>query len=155
MIDVDIDEILDRMIGAIGGKTQADLGKALGVAQASISDAKRKKRVPPEWFLKLCTGRGLNPNWLLRGEEPMYILSGQEAAEQDLEPLEKIINILDGLESVLDKRGREMRLDIKKGWIRYLYKQLRHLKASEITRETIEEIITEVDMLNEAKKEGV
>lgn len=105
---MDIDEILDRMIKAIGGKTQADLGKALGVAQASISDAKRKKKVPPEWFLKLCTGRGLNPNWLLTGKGPVVI------PEEDLEPFD--VSLLKKVIEIVEKRlkGKEPALSIEK-----------------------------------------
>jgi DNA-binding XRE family transcriptional regulator len=152
---VDADSILDRMIKATGGKTQSDLGNFLGISQASVSEAKRKGKVPPEWFLKFSTEKKLNPNWLLRGEEPMYILGGQDAAGQDIETLEKFINILDGLEFALDERGREMGLDIKKGWIRYLYKRLSQLKPSEITKEKVEELIAEVDKLHESKKGDV
>lgn len=70
---MDADNILDRMIRAIGGKTQSDLGKVLGISQASISEAKRKGKVPPEWFLKLSTEKKLDPNWLLTGSGPMRI----------------------------------------------------------------------------------
>lgn len=108
MVDVDIDEILNRMIGAIGGKTQADLGKALGVAQASISDAKRKKKVPPEWFLKLCTGRGLNPNWLLTGDGPVVI------PKEDVRPFD--VNLLKKVIEIVERRlkGKEPALSLEK-----------------------------------------
>lgn len=58
---------------AVGGKTQGDLGQVLGISQTSISLAKKKGKIPPEWFLKLSVEKKLNPIWLITGEGPMII----------------------------------------------------------------------------------
>ena len=79
-----IADTIDRMVGAVGGKTQGDLGAALGISQASISDAKRKGKIPPEWIVRLSTERGLNPSWLLTGSGPMKISSGVEQVHDEV-----------------------------------------------------------------------
>jgi len=93
----------------------------------------------------------VNPDWLITGEGPMHIEDGRTAG-YDFELLEKITNILDGLEWVLEKRGREMNFETKKGWIKYLYKQLKQENTAEITRDKVEGVIVEVDELK--KQEG-
>lgn len=76
-------EIINRMLSAIGGKTQGDLGRALGISQASISDAKRKEKIPPEWVVKLSTEHNLNPSWLLTGHGQMLIESAKDSPQPD------------------------------------------------------------------------
>ncbi|WP_321404004.1 helix-turn-helix domain-containing protein [Maridesulfovibrio sp.] len=75
------EEILSRLGEAfcIDGKlTQVKLAEALEIRQSSISDAKnrcgRDKRypVPAEWLLKALEFGGVDPNWIVTGEEPKY-----------------------------------------------------------------------------------
>lgn len=115
-----IDEILGRMIKSVGGKTQTDLGEALGVAQASISDAKRKSKIPPEWFLKLSTGRGLNPNWLLTGEGPMLIPK-EDIKQFDVNLLKRVIEIV---EKRLEGKRSGLPPDQKAELISILYEEV-------------------------------
>ncbi|MCX5876638.1 MAG: helix-turn-helix domain-containing protein [Deltaproteobacteria bacterium] len=89
-----IADTIDRMVGAVGGKTQGDLGAALGISQASISDAKRKGKIPPEWVVKLSTERNMNPAWLLTGQGPMKI---GEATDKESLTVQPSININEGV----------------------------------------------------------
>lgn len=66
-------QIIARMKEALGFHTQSALADELGVRRAAVSDAKRQNRIPAEWLLKLCRGRGLNPNWLETGQGDTYI----------------------------------------------------------------------------------
>jgi len=66
-------QIIARMKEALGFNTQSALADELGVRRAAVSDAKRQNRIPPEWLLKLCRGRGLNPNWLETGQGDAHI----------------------------------------------------------------------------------
>jgi SOS-response transcriptional repressor LexA len=74
-MEYDIAEVLKRMMRLVGGSNQAELGVAIGVSQASISDAKRKGKIPPEWLVKMATERGVNPVWVLTGHGQMKIES--------------------------------------------------------------------------------
>lgn len=146
---VDADNILDRMIGAIGGKTQGDLGKILGISQTSISLAKRKGKVPPEWFLKLCTEKRLNPNWLLTGQGLMHI---PERATVDAELLRDVIAIFEtGVKQITQRRELAAKPEKKAEWIVYFYEEFMEKSAEEKTKEKIEEKIYGVMKLPELK----
>lgn len=103
-----VEQILARMIRAVGAKNQSELGKVLGVSQTSISEAKRKGKVPAEWFLRLGAEKGINPNWLLTGEGPVMI------PEEDLEPFD--VSLLKKVIEIVEKRlkGKEPALSIEK-----------------------------------------
>ncbi len=74
------DLFLERVRKATGVKTQVELGKVLGIRQSSISDAKRRGSVPADWLMKLFKAYGLNPDWLLEGESPVYLKPGATPA---------------------------------------------------------------------------
>lgn len=146
---MDADNILDRMIGAIGGKTQGDLGKILGISQTSISLAKRKGKVPPEWFLKLSTEKGLNPNWLLTGQGLMHIPE-RETVDADL--LRDVIAIFEtGIKEITQRRELAAKPEKKAKWIVYFYEEFMRKSAEERTKEKIEEKIYGVMKLPELK----
>jgi transcriptional regulator with XRE-family HTH domain len=139
-------------------KIRADLlqeafAKQLGVSKMTVGRWERGERVPDyENLIAILHGfPEINPAWLLTGEESMC-LPERSPTDFDLELVEKFINILDGLEWVLEKRGREMDFERKKGWIRYLYKQLRQENTAEITRDKVEGVIVEVDELNKTRE---
>lgn len=46
-------EIMSRMYVVTHTKTQVELAKILGIRQASVSEAKRRKAIPAEWLLTL------------------------------------------------------------------------------------------------------
>lgn len=135
---MDADSILDRMIRAIGGKTQSDLGKILGISQASISEAKRKDKVPPEWFLKLSTEKRLNPNWLLTGQGLMHIPE-RETVDADL--LKDVIMAVESFLVVAKDHNWPMTQEIKVKWIVAFYEDFLEEKNTGIQRENIEEEI--------------
>lgn len=124
---MDADGILQRMITSIGGKTQADLGKALGVAQASISDAKRKGKIPSEWFLKLSARNGLNPNWLLTGKGPMSIPE-ENVRLFDVTLLKRVIEVV---EKRLEKGKPKLSPERKAQLIGIVYEQVMKDKSLE------------------------
>lgn len=64
---------MDRLLTASGCRTQIELAGLLGVKQASISGAKKKNIIPAEWLLKLLRLKGINPEWVLTGEEPKLL----------------------------------------------------------------------------------
>ncbi|CAK7027314.1 MAG: hypothetical protein DELT_02627 [Desulfovibrio sp.] len=70
------EERFGRIQQATGARTQVELANRLDIAQSSVSDAKRRLRIPPEWVLKLMESYRVNPNWIKCGEEPMLIPEG-------------------------------------------------------------------------------
>ncbi len=145
------------------GQRIKQIVEAQGIGQNGLADAIGANRsVVSRWIrgyskptktslLRIAIATGCSPDWLLTGEGPTGI-SEQNPTQLDADLLEKFINILDGLEWVLEKRGREMDFERKKGWLRYLYKQLRQENTAEITRDKVEGVIVEVDELNKTRE---
>lgn len=53
---------LDRVYEAAGCRTQTELAKFLGMRQSSISDAKKRGKIPSDWLLTLWRKTGINPD---------------------------------------------------------------------------------------------
>lgn len=72
------EEIIKRANLALGIKSQKQLAEALGIRPPGITDAKTRGAFPSDWVVKISTGYGVNPVWLLNGTGPMKI--GGEAS---------------------------------------------------------------------------
>ena len=81
---------LSRIFKAARCQTQVELATLLGIQQSSISDAKRRNRVPAQWLVTLLRLRGVNPEWILHGTEPKYIeIDAVSSAESMLPPADR------------------------------------------------------------------
>lgn len=67
------EDAFERIKKATGLRTQVEVAKLLDIRQSSISDAKRRKSIPDGWLIKLYQLYGLNPNWVLEGEQPQFL----------------------------------------------------------------------------------
>ena len=86
----------NRILQSTGLRTQTEVAALLGVKQSSVSEAKRRGRIPNPWLMTLFSKKGLNPSWIRTGEGPQYVegtdtppmpvLSEQQVAES-LEPI--------------------------------------------------------------------
>lgn len=65
-----IDEIILRLMGAVGATNQKALADKLDVHPAGITEAKRKKKIPSDWIVKISLETGYMPEWLLTGSGP-------------------------------------------------------------------------------------
>jgi phage repressor protein C with HTH and peptisase S24 domain len=77
------EETLERIKSATGVRTQVELAELLGLRQSSISDAKRRNSIPPEWYLRLFHQFGLNPDWLSDGIDPKFLKPGLSRDDTD------------------------------------------------------------------------
>lgn len=68
----DFDKVYERIRFATNTRTQVDLANVLEIRQSSISDAKRRRSIPVEWYLKLHDRFGLSLDWLRWSSGPMY-----------------------------------------------------------------------------------
>lgn len=59
-----------RIQTATRTRTQTEVAALLGIKQSSISDAKKKNTIPDGWLVTLYRGYGLEPDWVLYGQEP-------------------------------------------------------------------------------------
>lgn len=80
------DETYERMKSATHARTQMELAKMLDIGQSSISDAKRRKSIPAEWFLRLHDRFGLSIDWLRGKDGPMYDHGSPFADEPEESP---------------------------------------------------------------------
>lgn len=64
-----------RVFEAAGCRTQTELAIFLGIRQSSISDAKKRGRVPAEWLVTMLRLRSINPEWVLTGTGPKHLAS--------------------------------------------------------------------------------
>ena len=67
-------DALGRIFSATGTRTQVALAEVLDVRQSSISTAKRSGSIPAEWIVKLLRQYRLNPDWIEKGEGPMFMV---------------------------------------------------------------------------------
>lgn len=67
------EDVYKRIQQATNLRTQMEISNVLDIRQSSISDAKRRNSIPAEWCMKLFDKYGLNPDWLLKGTEPMML----------------------------------------------------------------------------------
>lgn len=70
------EKMYERIQTATKTQTQVELAKLLNIQQSSISDAKRRGSIPPDWVLKLFENHKVNPNWIKYGQEPMLLPEG-------------------------------------------------------------------------------
>lgn len=64
---------LDRIFKITGCRTQTELAALLGIRQSSISDAKKRNSIPPEWLVTLFRLRRINPDWVMDGTGPKHL----------------------------------------------------------------------------------
>ncbi|MBI5520239.1 MAG: helix-turn-helix domain-containing protein [Desulfovibrio sp.] len=87
---------MERIKLITGARTQVQLAEALEVRQSSISDAKRRASVPPEWLLKLMRTHQVLPDWILTGLGPKYLTDAAPTAVTRVEAkLKDISCVLD------------------------------------------------------------
>lgn len=92
---INFDEIFERIKLATNTRTQVELAEVLDIRQSSISDAKRRNSVPSDWYMKLFEQFGLNPDWLKKGNGPMYLRT-----EQGYTPVDAPVNAFPVCEDV-------------------------------------------------------
>ena len=69
-------EVYARMLFAANVRTQAELAQILGIRQSSISDAKKRNRIPSDWFMRLYDACGVEVDWQRFGTGPVYTEKG-------------------------------------------------------------------------------
>ena len=67
------EETMARIKTVSRTQTQTELAKLLEVSQSSVAEAKRRQSIPADWYLKLFEKLGVNPDWLKKGNGPVYL----------------------------------------------------------------------------------
>ena len=77
-------EVHQRIQLATNTRTQNELAALLEIRQSSVSDAKRRNRIPSSWYMLLFEKFGLSQDWLRYGVGPMYLRTEQGYEPQEL-----------------------------------------------------------------------
>lgn len=67
-----------RVCEAAGSRSQIGVAEFLGIRQSSISDAKKRKALPPEWLLTVWEKTGISPEWIVTGQGYKYLAPTDE-----------------------------------------------------------------------------
>lgn len=67
MKDQVFNEQMERIKFITGKRTQAELADLLGVKQSSVSDAKKRGKIPSRWLVILMRVKNVPPEWVLTG----------------------------------------------------------------------------------------
>ena len=67
----DFDGCFQRLKEAVGAGTETELGRSLGIKQESIAVARKRKQLPPRWFVDIYFRFGISVDWILSGTGPM------------------------------------------------------------------------------------
>ena len=74
MIQIAFSEVFDRIKQSTGVKNQSELAELLGYSEMNISSAKKRGRIPAEWLIKLLRSHSVNPDWIITGKGPRYLM---------------------------------------------------------------------------------
>ena len=67
------DTQMERIKLITGKRTQAELAEFFGIRQSSVSDAKRRGKIPSSWLVILMRVKNVFPEWVLTGKGPCYV----------------------------------------------------------------------------------
>ncbi|NOQ20939.1 MAG: transcriptional regulator [Desulfobacterales bacterium] len=71
-----------KVSDVIGLRNQNELSAVIGVNSSSITQARKRDKIPANWILQLCLKYGLNPNWLKKDIGPVFIQPFNNAEEE-------------------------------------------------------------------------
>lgn len=120
------DDVLKRIKAVTHTSTQVELAEILEIRQSSISEAKKRKSIPPDWYIKLFEKLGINPDWLKKGVGPTYLRTeagygASETSSEDPDPVmggdplaKYVLTTLYSTRCSLDESGRSVPVSLGK-----------------------------------------
>lgn len=66
----------------LGLRNQNELSDVIGVNSSSITQARKRDKIPANWILQLCLKYGLNPNWLEKDVGSAFIQPFNDIEEE-------------------------------------------------------------------------
>lgn len=74
---------MERIKLVTGKRTQAELARFFGIRQSSVSEAKRRGKIPSGWLVILMLVKSVYPEWILTGEGPCFMPKPPETGEYE------------------------------------------------------------------------
>ncbi len=63
--------LMERLLSAAQSTTDSDLASVLRITAQSVSQARKKRHIPAQWYVKLFHEYGISVDWLLSGKGSM------------------------------------------------------------------------------------
>ena len=73
MTDATFHSMFERLFQATKSKTDSALAEALQITAQSVSQAKKKKLIPAQWFIDISQKYGVSVDWLISGAGSMRL----------------------------------------------------------------------------------
>ena len=74
MENQNFDTQMERIKLITGKRTQIELADFFGIRQSSISDAKRRGKIPSGWLVILMRVKNVHPEWILTRTGPCFMV---------------------------------------------------------------------------------
>ena len=74
MPQVDFDKVFARIKQVTGVKNQTELARLMNCGDMCVSSAKKRKAIPARWLIKLLQTHSVNPDWIITGKGPCYLM---------------------------------------------------------------------------------
>lgn len=71
-----VEGLVKRMMEATGSTREKNLAQLIGVSPQAMSNAKRKKNIPPAWVMCIATGYNVSLDWL-------YFAKGDKFSQEE------------------------------------------------------------------------
>ena len=75
----DFDRQMQRIFAITGARTQVELAALLDIRQAPIANSKKRRNVPDRWLVRLLCRLKVNPEWVLTGKGPRYLIAARDS----------------------------------------------------------------------------
>lgn len=69
---------LARLMKASNCTSQLELAELLSVHPSAIAAGKKRGKLPPNWLITVLKKKGINPDWVLTGRGPRFLVPGPE-----------------------------------------------------------------------------
>lgn len=118
--------------------TQSQLAEKVGSSAAAFGQYEKGEKIPGGKVLAGLARLGVNINWLLTGEDQVFI----SALKFDLELLQDVMAVMEKVFDNLQEQHEMMMYPDKKAkWIAFFYEEFMGKAAAEKTKEKVEEKI--------------
>lgn len=78
-----IEAQLARILAATGCRSRAELARLLGLSRGRVYGLRQRTAIPDSWLLAFLRRYRLNPDWILQGGWPKFLINGPPASVID------------------------------------------------------------------------
>ena len=91
MEDAKFNQVFERLLLATNSKNDGALAVALGVSAQSVSQAKKKLQIPPQWIIDISIKNRISADWLISGVGSMDSTDSQHTSMRQSTTTERVV----------------------------------------------------------------